>query len=167
MVSQSDPFHNVIETKSGNFVCFDMHKRKDMMKCPVYDRINCTLGRIVIRIARRFIEDLIDNFPSASDLNMFDFEGEQTAVETEEFGNEVVMNGFYGHLSVEPFSAMLSYRSKGTGFFGEILDREFQYSGLDCWDAFGTREQMKQWVKGQLRTALIYALPRMVLPKRE
>ena len=144
------------------------------MKCPVYDEISIGLAPIAIRISRKFIADLIDNFPSAKDLNIFDFESEipesHGFINPNEIQSFAVMDehtpiGFYGHVHVEKVEAILSYRwSKG--MFSEILDRQFEFVGVDIFDVFLSKGQLKEYVKSEVKWALIKALPRLAIRRR-
>ena len=141
-----------------------------MMKCPVFDLITLDVAPIIINISRRFIEDLIENFPSAKDLNFFDFE---TAPEkqSEDLGfesssienysrNEDSPVGFYGHVIVSPIKMKLSYKP-ASGFVKEFKNRGFEYQGTDLYDLFGSMEKIKQFVTNQLKWSIIKSLPKI------
>ena len=168
---------NLVLTTSGKggdkFIKFSFNKRKTMMKYPVYDKVFLKVYQpIIININREFVEEVIENFPSAKDLNIFDVEGlpeQQTVVfdsnSIESYSADSPF-GFYGNVKISPISMTISYYST-TGIIKEIKNRRFTYQGNELYDLFGTAEKLKKFIIDQLKWSLIKSLPTIAFGTKE
>ena len=170
--STSDRFRNVLKVQDNNkqFIRFSMNKLKNTMRYPVFSSLEINIYPVIINISRKFIEDLINNFPSAKDLNILIFDKYQEyqnddikkfdAALLQNYNNENSTAGFYGHIRVYPVLMKFNYQSS-SGFIRELFNRRFEYNGADLYDLFGTGEKLKEFFLSEFKWSLIKSLPKI------
>ena len=171
--TSTDEFHEAFcSTSDKPQFIMTMQERKKTMKCPVFNKINVTLSPFDLHVSLKFIDEMIKFFPSTLDLNIFDFD--QTDMNEEKVQtNQVYLGGtsknddevvgFYRRVRIDPFVAMMSYRGLPESFIQEILHREFHFDKIQLTDLFGTKDQIKEIIKHELKWNIIKALPKMAL----
>ena len=172
--TSTDEFHEAFcSTSDKPQFSMIMQERKKTMKCPVFNKINISLNPFDLHVSLKFIDEMIKFFPSTLDLNIFDFDQSdmnEEKVQTNQVylggaskddDSEVV--GFYRRVRIDPFVAMMSYRGLPESFIQEILHREFHFDKIQLTDLFGTKDQIKEIIKHELKWNIIKALPKMAL----
>ncbi|EAY00042.1 hypothetical protein TVAG_345900 [Trichomonas vaginalis G3] len=176
-----DGFHEVFNSIPSDKEQFKMTilKRKDTMKCPVYNAISFQMQPFVLRISLRFIDDLIKLYPSMSDFNIFDFDQQEFSEAEKERekgdkGKSLILTapvdensdqilGFYRKIVIEPFGASMSYQGYPESFIHELHDWQVNISKIELQDLFGTKEQLRKIVLRELKWVLIKTLTKMAL----
>ena len=178
--SPTDPFHVALRTNEKVEEQFSMkiQKRKKTMKCPVFNNIKFTLQPFRLNVSMKFIKAMTSFFPATLDLNIFDFDqtdlsegkGHSNQIyiggsgKEEDDDTEVV--GFYRRVCVDEFVARMCYRGLPESIIKEILDRDFVFSKIEFTDLFGTKEQLKETIKHELKWNLIKAIPKLALKSK-
>ena len=148
------------------------------MKCPVFNNIKFTLQPFRLNVSMKFIKAMTSFFPATLDLNIFDFDqtdlsegkGHSNQIyiggsgKEEDDDTEVV--GFYRRVCVDEFVARMCYRGLPESIIKEILDRDFVFSKIEFTDLFGTKEQLKETIKHELKWNLIKAIPKLALKSK-
>jgi hypothetical protein len=168
----NDEFRNLLECQSSHddFCVVSLDRAPEMMKRPVYRKIEFHIAPCVIRIPLKFIKSLIKLFPTAGDLKMLVIDPDEQIDEEPEVIGEAPETDtnciFCQEFLFSPFQAVLNLRRKEKGVFSEINDLTFQYKGIHIYDFHGTREQLTTYVKTHLKRGLLKALPVMLLRKK-
>lgn len=158
-----------------SFLSFKLRKHRNMMKCIAFDNIKLRISPMEIHLSKRFIDFLIEYFPSASDFNIFDTDqseddSDQSSIEqqTSEFmiddPNSPV--AFFGDIRIKKIALMMNVRFSDAKYT-EFLDREFIFDEYHIFDTFGSKDQMITFLKHVIIKSLIKALPRMIIAKKK
>lgn len=182
--TSKDEFHEVFNSIPSAEPAFKMliKQRKKSMKCPVYNIISFGLQPFKLRISLKFIDDMIKLYPSASDLNIFDFDQAEFADREKEKEKNEMLNtkskqiyiaqmsntddqilGFYRKVNIDPFSATMSYLGLPESFIHELHDWQLNFGKIELLDLFGTKEQLKEALLKEVKWTLIKTLTKMAL----
>lgn len=170
----ADAFHTIFRCPdpAHDILCLQLNKTRPLMRCPVFDRIDITLAPFVIALDIKFIMQIAGFFKSTEDIHVLDFSEEeidkiqaeeliQTVDTTKEDSNVFFCRMF----RFNPIDAGLNIRFPRDGVLSEFLNRPFQFSGLSLEDIFGTKQQVVNLLKKNIKWAAIKALPKFFFKK--
>jgi len=175
------PFRDIFVPMSQTeqpILSFFAKKASNVMKCPVYEKIDIKLSPFILSISMPFIKHLISVFPSAEDLRALDldtddaFESPDNVSSYENINDSIQQNPtdidkavFCQEFIFHPFRSELNFRRKDQGVFSEFIGKPFEYKGLHFYDIYGSRKQITTYMKKNLKWTAIKALPSFLLGK--
>jgi hypothetical protein len=171
----NDQFRNVLESACPGvpWLHVSMERAPRMMKSPVYKTIEFDVQPFVLRIPLKFVKSLIKIFPSADDLRIFNLEVDEgldemkldeLAVKADQKNPKE--NFFCEEFVFKPFQAELNLRRKEKGVFSEFCNLPFNYKGIREYDLYGTRDNLKSFLKKHLKRTALKALPSMLFKRK-